>query len=129
MSTYDEHAGDDRVGDERGDAAAVPVDAGTDGIAHDDFVSDDLVGDGPGREDLEGEYTDVEGKGPHVRTVHGQYTETAENPGPEPVTEGSYVDRDGVEQVLTVDEQGDYTETDTETRRRKRSDTERNEDV
>ena len=133
MSTYDEQAGDDREGLRRNGlgrdgvtpdetAAGEPA---TDGLAHDDLVSDDLVGDpavdGLGRDDLEGGYTDVDEEVPHVRTVHGQYTETAEYPGPETVTEGSYVDRDGSEEVLAADEQGEYTEADhTETARRTR---------
>ena len=138
MSTYDEQAGDGRerrVPDDAGirddglarddervrddEVAGVPATgvpatgaAATDGLAHDDLVGDDVAGEGLGRDDLEGGYTDVDEEGPHVRTVHGQYTETAEYPGPEPVTEGSYVDTDGTEEDLAVDEQGEYTDSD-----------------
>ncbi|MFF1632407.1 hypothetical protein [Leifsonia sp. NPDC058248] len=66
---------------------------------------------GDDREDLEGTYTESNDEGPEVRTVHGQYTESAEFAGPEPDTEGSYVDSDEVQEVSTEEEPGDYTET------------------
>jgi hypothetical protein len=69
---------------------------------------------GDDRENLEGTYTESNDEGPEERTVHGQYTESAEFAGPETETEGSYVDTDGVQEVSANEEQGDYTESDTD---------------
>lgn len=69
---------------------------------------------GDERENLEGTYTESNDEGPEERTVHGQYTESAEFAGPETETEGRYVDTDPVQEVSSTEEQGDYTESDTD---------------